>query len=145
MCVAVMEGKVIQRLPHLGIYPIYSHQRQKVLFMPKSTCWQEHDILFSWEVLAEHNRDRCSQLVIGLSTGFPMEKLAKDRRWWGLQLHRRNSNIKHPDPLPRATQVLKYQPSSINEGTHGSIFICNRRFHCWAPIGEEAIGLDAPV
>jgi hypothetical protein len=27
-CGAETEGKAIQRLPHLGIYPIYSHQTQ---------------------------------------------------------------------------------------------------------------------
>jgi hypothetical protein len=28
------EGKAIQRLPHLGIHPIYSYQTQTVLWMP---------------------------------------------------------------------------------------------------------------
>jgi hypothetical protein len=31
------EGKANQRLPHLGIHPIYSHQTQAVLWMPRST------------------------------------------------------------------------------------------------------------
>ena len=30
-CGAETEGKAIQRLPHLGIYPIYSHQTQTLL------------------------------------------------------------------------------------------------------------------
>jgi hypothetical protein len=30
------EGKAIQRLPHLGIHPIYSHQTQRLLWMPRS-------------------------------------------------------------------------------------------------------------
>jgi hypothetical protein len=38
------EGMTSQRLPHLGIYPIYSHQTQTVLWMPTSACWQEPDI-----------------------------------------------------------------------------------------------------
>jgi hypothetical protein len=37
-CGAEMEGKAIQRLPHLGIHPIYSHQPQTLLCMPKSAC-----------------------------------------------------------------------------------------------------------
>ena len=37
-CVAETEGKAIQRLPHLGIHPIYSHQTQTLLWMPRSTC-----------------------------------------------------------------------------------------------------------
>jgi hypothetical protein len=35
---AETEGKAIQRLSHLGIYPIYSHQTQKLLLMPRSAC-----------------------------------------------------------------------------------------------------------
>ena len=33
-CGAETEGQVIQRLPHLGIHPIYSHQTQILLWMP---------------------------------------------------------------------------------------------------------------
>jgi hypothetical protein len=32
------EGKVIQRLPHLGIHPIYSHQTQMLWWMSTSAC-----------------------------------------------------------------------------------------------------------
>jgi len=32
------EGKVIHRLPHLGIHPICSHQSQSLLMMPRSSC-----------------------------------------------------------------------------------------------------------
>jgi hypothetical protein len=35
---AESERKTIQRLPHLGIHPIYSHQTQKLLLMPRSAC-----------------------------------------------------------------------------------------------------------
>jgi hypothetical protein len=37
-CGAETEGKAIQRLPHLGIHPIYSHQTQALLWMPGSAC-----------------------------------------------------------------------------------------------------------
>jgi hypothetical protein len=37
-CRAETEEKAIQRLPHLGIYPIYSHQMQTLLWMPRSAC-----------------------------------------------------------------------------------------------------------
>jgi hypothetical protein len=37
-CGAETEGKAIQRLPHLGIHPIYSHQIQTLLWMPTSAC-----------------------------------------------------------------------------------------------------------
>jgi hypothetical protein len=32
------EGKAIQRLPHLGIHPIYSYQTQILLWMPANAC-----------------------------------------------------------------------------------------------------------
>ena len=35
-CGAETEGKAIQRLPHLGIHPIYRHQTQKLLWIPRS-------------------------------------------------------------------------------------------------------------
>jgi hypothetical protein len=35
---AETEGKAIQRLPHLGIHPIYRHQNQTLLQMPRSAC-----------------------------------------------------------------------------------------------------------
>jgi hypothetical protein len=35
-CGAETEGMTIQRPPHLGIYPIYNHQTQTLLWMPTS-------------------------------------------------------------------------------------------------------------
>jgi hypothetical protein len=35
---AETEGKAIQRLSHLGIHPIYSHQKQTLLWMPRIAC-----------------------------------------------------------------------------------------------------------
>jgi hypothetical protein len=32
------EGKAIQRLSYLGIYPIYSYQTPTLLWMPRSAC-----------------------------------------------------------------------------------------------------------
>jgi hypothetical protein len=37
-CGTETEGKTIQILLHLGIYPIYSHQTQTLLWMPGSAC-----------------------------------------------------------------------------------------------------------
>jgi hypothetical protein len=31
-------GKAIQRLPHLGLHPIYSHQTPILLQIPRSDC-----------------------------------------------------------------------------------------------------------
>ena len=35
---AETEGKTIQRLPHLGIHPIYNYQTQTLLHMPGRFC-----------------------------------------------------------------------------------------------------------
>ena len=32
------KGKAMQRLSHLGILPIYSHQTQTLLWMPRNAC-----------------------------------------------------------------------------------------------------------
>ena len=37
-CGSETEGKAIQRLPYLGIHPIYSHHTQTLLWMPRSAC-----------------------------------------------------------------------------------------------------------
>jgi hypothetical protein len=60
---AETKWKAIQVLPHLGIHTICSHQTQTLLWMPRSVCWQEHDIAVSWEVLPESDKyiDGCSQ------------------------------------------------------------------------------------
>jgi hypothetical protein len=39
----------IQRLPHLGIHPIYNHQTQTLLWMSTSAYWQEPDIAVTRE------------------------------------------------------------------------------------------------
>jgi hypothetical protein len=46
-CGAETEGMITQRLPHLGIYPIYNHQTQTPLWMPTRACSQEPDIAVS--------------------------------------------------------------------------------------------------
>ena len=35
---AKTEGKTIQRLPHLGIHPLYNHQTQTLLHVPERFC-----------------------------------------------------------------------------------------------------------
>jgi hypothetical protein len=37
-CEAETEGMTIQRVPNLGIHPIYSHQTQSLLWMPTRGC-----------------------------------------------------------------------------------------------------------
>jgi hypothetical protein len=48
---AEMEGRTIQRLPHLGIHPINSHKTQALLHMPTRFCWQDPDLVVSCEAM----------------------------------------------------------------------------------------------
>jgi len=73
------KGKVIQRLPHLRINCICSHQPQSLLLMARSACWQEPYMDVSWEALPEFYWYRwgCLQLTIGLSIQTLIEELEK--------------------------------------------------------------------
>jgi hypothetical protein len=46
-CGAEAEGKAIQRLPYLGIHPIYSHQTWTLLWMQGSDCGWKPDMAVS--------------------------------------------------------------------------------------------------
>ena len=71
------EGKSIQKLSHVGLYPIYCHETQTLLWMPASACWQEPDRAVSWEVLPQPDKYRCLQATIGLIKGSQVEELEK--------------------------------------------------------------------
>jgi hypothetical protein len=49
---AKMKGWTIQRLPHLGIHPIISHQTQTLLHMPERFCWRDPVIAVSYDAVA---------------------------------------------------------------------------------------------
>jgi hypothetical protein len=76
---AETEEKTIQRLPHLGIHPIYNHQTQILLRMPERFCCQDPGIALSCEVtpMPGKYRNGCSQSSIGLNTGPLMKELEK--------------------------------------------------------------------
>ena len=78
-CGAETERNVIQRLPHLRVHPIFSPQTPTLLWMLRNACWKEPYMTISWEALQEHDkyRERCSQPIIGLSSGSPMEEPEK--------------------------------------------------------------------
>jgi hypothetical protein len=63
-CGAETEGKAIQRLPHLGIHPIYKHQTQTLLQMSRSSADRSLILLcperFCWS-LANKEADAPSQ------------------------------------------------------------------------------------
>jgi len=72
-CGAKTDRKAIQRLPYLGIHPIYNHQTQALLSMPRSTCEQEPDIVITREALPEPDKYRGSCSNAGSQT--------LDREW----------------------------------------------------------------
>jgi hypothetical protein len=76
---AETEGRTIQRLPHLGIHPIYNQQTQTLLHMPKIFCWQDSDIALSCEAMPVPSKYRCgcSQSSIGWNTVPLMKDLEK--------------------------------------------------------------------
>ena len=83
---AEIEGKTIQRLPHLGIHPVYNHQTQTLLHMPERFCWQDSDIVPSCEAMPMPGKYRsgCSQSSIRWNTGYPikeLEKVPKELKW----------------------------------------------------------------
>jgi hypothetical protein len=46
-CGVETEGMTIQKLPQLGIHPIYNHHTQTLLWMPTSACLQEPEMAIS--------------------------------------------------------------------------------------------------
>jgi hypothetical protein len=76
---AETEERTIQRLPHLGIHPIYNHQTQALLHMPEIFCGQDPDLALSCKALPMPGKYRsgCSRSFIGWKTGPLMEELEK--------------------------------------------------------------------
>jgi hypothetical protein len=58
---AEMKGWTIQRLPHLGIHPIISHQTQTLLHMPARFCWKDPDIAVLCEAIPVPGK--CSKIL----------------------------------------------------------------------------------
>ena len=76
---AKKKGWTIQRLPHLGVHSIISHQTQTLLYMPARFCWKDTGLAISSEAMSLPGKYRsgCSQSSIGWNTGPPMEVLEK--------------------------------------------------------------------
>ena len=65
---AETKGWTIQRLPHLGVHSIISHQTQTLLHMPARFCWKDPDIAISCEAMpvpGKYRRDAHSHLLVG--------------------------------------------------------------------------------
>jgi hypothetical protein len=133
------ERKAIQRLPHLGIHPIYSHQTQTLLWMPRSACWQGPAMAVSWKDLPEPDkyRGRCLQPTIGLSGGVRERTEGSE----GVCNHTGRTTILI-NQIPQSSQGLNYQPKSTHGewGTHSSSHIFSRGWPCWVSVEGEILG-----
>ena len=138
-CEVESEGKAIQRLPYLGIYPIYRHQTQILLWMPRGACWQDPDIAVFWEALPEHDkyRGRCLQSTIGLSTGSSTEELEKGLKELDLFAILRKDNNQSEAP-----ELSGNKPPYKAYTWRGSwlLCICSRGWTFWASMRGEALG-----
>ena len=134
-CTAEIEGKAIQRLPHLGIHPICSYQTHSLLLMPRSACWQEPDMDVSWKALPEtyQNRCGCLQPTIGLSTGASMEEL-------GQGLKELKMFEQFQPTISFRTSRDKPANKESQGGIHGSSCICSWGWPYLTSIRGEALG-----
>jgi hypothetical protein len=129
-CRADTEGKATQRLSYLGTLPIYSYQTQTLLWVPRSTCWKEPDMVVSWKALPEPDKywDGWSQPTIALSAGSPMKELEKGlKEIKGIATPlKRGRTIVSTNKSSKSPQGLSHQESSA----HGSSCIGCRRWPC---------------
>jgi hypothetical protein len=116
------------------------------MWMPRSACWQEPGIAVTWEALPETDkfRGRCSKPNIGLSMGPPMVSRVEELEKWLKKLKAfatpQEEQYYKSNRLPQIYQGLNPQPQSTHGGTHGSSYICSRRWPCCASMGGESLG-----
>lgn len=153
-CGTDTEGKAIQRLYHLGIYPIYSHQTEMLLWMPRSACWWEPDMAVSWKAIPEPDKYRggSSQPTIGLKAGAPCEGVVKGTE--GAQgfcspiKGTIMSTGQNPHPPPQSSQGPDHQTKNTHGGTQSAGLICGREWPFGHQCKERPLGLrvlDASV
>jgi hypothetical protein len=135
-CGAETEGKVIQRLPHLWIHPIYSHQTQTLLWLPTSACLQEPHIAVSWEVLINTEMGALSQ-PLDWAQGPKRGARERNQGTGGVCSPVGGTTI-GSNQLPQSSQWQNHQPK-ISHG--GSSLICCRSWPCQTSKRGEALGL----
>jgi hypothetical protein len=129
-CGAENEGKATQRLSHLGIHPIYSHESPTLLWMQTSACWQELNIAVFWETLP----------TIGLSTRSPTGERERTKGAEGVCSPIERTTI-WTNQYPQSFLGLNHQPKCTHGGTHGSNHICSRGWLFETSMGGEALGI----
>jgi hypothetical protein len=130
-CGAETKGKGIQRLHHLGFHPIYSHQTQTLLWMPRRACIHlSHESLFQGLTY----RGECSQPTIELIPNEGVRERTEGAEGVCNTIGRTTISIN------QSSQGLKHQSRSTHGGTHGSSHICSRGWPYRASTGKEAFG-----
>ena len=122
-----------QRLPHLGIHPLYRHKTQTLLHMQWSACWQGPVIAVSWESLKEphKHRGRCSWPNNQTEHRAPNGSVRERTEWAeGVCNPRKNISINQPDHPE--LQALNHQQKCTHGGTHWSSHIYSQEWHCLA-------------
>ena len=141
-CGAETEGMTIQRLPHLGIHPIYSHQPQTLLSTPRSACWQEPNIAVSWEALPEPDKYRM-MLATNLWSEHRVPNGGVRGRTKGAEevcnpIGRTKLSTNQTPPELPGTKPLTKDYTWRNPWVQ---CICSRGWPCWSSMGKEALGL----
>jgi hypothetical protein len=121
------EGKASQRLPHLGIHPIYRHKTQSLLLMLRSVCWQEPDI-------ADANTANPLEWATGTTIEEIGERL-KDLNGIATTL---STNL-----TTQNTQVLNHKPKTTHGRIHDSSYICSNGLPFPASMGNHLCPVEA--
>jgi hypothetical protein len=110
----------MQRLSHLGIYPINNYQNQILLWMPTRACWQEPDITVSWKALPSAWQIQKWMLTVIHWTEHRVPKGARERTQGaeGVCSPIGETTIWTNQYL-QSSLGLNHQPKKIHGGTHG--------------------------
>jgi hypothetical protein len=138
-CGAETERKAIQRLPNLGIHPIYSYQTQTLWWMLGSACWWKPDMAI-YQSLINTEAEAWSQ---------PLDQLWVPNRGIG---EGPEGAEKGSSPMegatvstgqtPQSSWGLNYQPKRTHGVTHNAGHICGRGWPCWTLVGGEVLELE---
>jgi hypothetical protein len=129
----------IQRLPHLGIDPIWRQQSQTLLLTPRSLCWQEPGIAVSWEAVPEPDQYRCGCLQL-TERRVPNERVkGRTEGAEGDCDPIGRTTLTNQTPPPNSAKRLTHQTKNTHGGSHGSSCICSRGKPYLASVGGDVL------
>lgn len=114
---------------NLSNNPIYSHQTQTILHLPRSACWEalaESEQMFTanhWTENRVHNRGVRERTERAEEVCNPIGRKTVST-----------------SQMPQSSQGLNHHPKNTKGWTYGSSHICNRGWPCWISIWGEALG-----